>query len=479
VLPNEDFPFNTVVCGTDCLGGRDLLQTLIATMALLFCLGTSALTAAQSLSGQPETAAAPGAEQRAGASQDAGLYLELQLAQPVKVSKLKTGDILEGRLSRGVYKGDLEVFPAGSPVRLTVGKLERRKRESTDHWPGVIELLSPRHENYPTFESASILTSGGIEVPLRVSVISISRKVRAEAKAKKPAQSVGSSQSQAEAASSGSATVPAPENNRKRHGTSPPAKPRIGQTIVLEGADSVRLPAPMPSDTPTPSLPPGPVTLPTGTQAQVVLLTSISAAKSRPGDSFRARLVEPVRLDSRVVLPEGSQFEGKVVKATPPRWLSRPGSLYLTFTGLALPGGSRGPVAATITGAEVDARSSTKLNSEGGLSGGPSGKAWMLINLGVTAGIAKVTDDTTQVIIEALVSTATDASTAGVAKIVAACASGIFLVTRHGRDVVLPRFTEMDITFSRPLLIPGSQLGSEAGRGGNRAPVRKRIWAPT
>jgi len=190
-------------------------------------------------------------------------------------------------------------------------------------------------------------------------------------------------------------------------------------------------------------------------------------------------LVEPVRLDSRVVLPEGSQFEGKVVKATPPRWLSRPGSLYLTFTGLALPRGSRGPVAATITGAEVDARSRIKLNSEGGLSGGPSGKAWMLINLGVTAGIAKVTDDTTQVIIEALVSTATDASTAGVAKIVAACASGIFMVTRHGRDVVLPRFTEMDITFSRPLLIPGSQLGSEAGRGGNRAPVRKRIWAPT
>src|SRR5262249_14068240 len=165
VLPNEDFPFNTVVCGTDCLGGRDLLQTLIATMALLFCLGTSALAAAQSLSGQPETAAAPGAEQRAGASQDAGLYLELQLARPVKVSKLKTGDILEGRLSRGVYKGDLEVFPAGSPVRLTVGKLERRKRESTDHWPGVIELLSPRHENYPTFESASILTSGGTKVP--------------------------------------------------------------------------------------------------------------------------------------------------------------------------------------------------------------------------------------------------------------------------------------------------------------------------
>src|SRR5262249_16614194 len=155
--------------------------------------------------------------------------------------------------SRGVYKGDLEVFPAGSPVRLTVGKLERRKRESADHWPGVIELLSPRHENYPTFESASILTTGGTEVPLRVSVISSSRKGRAEAKAKKPAQSVASFVSQPEAASSGSATVLAPENNREAQGTSTPVKPRVGQTIVLEGADSARLRASI-SDTPTPSL---------------------------------------------------------------------------------------------------------------------------------------------------------------------------------------------------------------------------------
>ena len=102
----------------------------------------------------------------------------------------------------------------------------------------------------------------------------------------------------------------------------------------------------------------------------------------------------------------------------------------------------------------MDSRSRTRLDSEGGLSGGRPGKAWMLINLGVTAGIAKETDDGIQLLIEALVSTATDASTAGVSRIVATCTSGIFLVTRHGRDVVLPRFTEMDITFNRPFVLP-------------------------
>jgi hypothetical protein len=83
----------------------------------------------------------------------------------------------------------------------------------------------------------------------------------------------------------------------------------------------------------------------------------------------------------------------------------------------------------------------------------------MLINLGVAAGVSKEADDAFQVVIEALVSTATDASTAGTARIVAACASGIYMVTRHGRDVVLPRFTRLDVTFSRPLSLAQDTAG--------------------
>ena len=75
----------------------------------------------------------------------------------------------------------------------------------------------------------------------------------------------------------------------------------------------------------------------------------------------------------------------------------------------------------------------------------------MAINLGVTAGVAKEVDDGLQLVIEAIVSTATDASTAGTARIVSSCVSGIYMATRHGRDVVLPRFTEMDIALDRPV----------------------------
>jgi hypothetical protein len=125
----------------------------------------------------------------------------------------------------------------------------------------------------------------------------------------------------------------------------------------------------------------------------------------------------------------------------------------LAFTGVTLPGGNLIPLSASLTGAELDRRSHTKIDPEGQLHGERPGKAWMAINIGVTAGLAKEVDDTTQLIIEAIVSTATDASTAGTARIVSSCISGIYMVSRHGRDVVLPRFTEMNISLDRPLTV--------------------------
>jgi hypothetical protein len=131
--------------------------------------------------------------------------------------------------------------------------------------------------------------------------------------------------------------------------------------------------------------------------------------------------------------------------------LSRAGSLLLTFTGLTVPGGADSSLVASVAGLDLDQSSHTKIDPEGKLGGDRPGKMWMLINLAVTAGIAKETDDATQLIIEVLVSAATDASTAGVARIAGTCASGLFILTRHGRDVVLPKFTEMTIMLDRPL----------------------------
>jgi hypothetical protein len=395
---------------------------------------------------------APGAQKRP--SPGSSLYVKVQLDSPLKLSKLKPGDVVEGKLSRNVYSSDHEVFAAGSNVHLPVDRMEKRKREPNDHWPGVIKLFTPRHENYPVFKTATISGTNG-ESSLQVSLISISRRREVHAQAKKKGSGP----------QAGNVEVSPPNTAKESQKT-------IAPTMILEAStlDGLELPSlssgAESAGSPAPDVSVNEI-LPPGTVCKILLLGDVSASKSMPGDAVQARLIEPVLLNSRLVLPAGTVVEGKVMKKTPPRWGSRAGSLALTFTGVTLPGGNLIPIAASLSQAELDRRSHTKIDSEGELRGEHPGKAWMAINLGVTAGIAKEADDTFQLIFEAIVSTATDASTAGTARIISSCASGIYMITRKGRDVVVPRFTELEISLDRPLSVTQAAVTTAAIVHGN------------
>jgi len=365
------------------------------------------------------------------------LYMKVRLDSHLKIKTLKPGDTVEGVLFQCVYLGSRQLIPVGARVRLTVDHLEKRRRPRNDHWPWMVQVFTPRHENYPVFRSASVILPDGRDLPLLVAFLSIADERQVEARRPKSAGAAVSA-----------ITNPAPATAAVPIAT-------LEATVLNSSqlpADSVAGPAPAPSSDSNQ------VTLEPGTQAKVILLGAVSASKIRAGDPIEARLIEPLRVGSIVVLPERTIFEGKVVRADHPKWLSRPGSLLISFDALALqPGGSGEPLVASVSAAQLDRRSHTKIDSEGTMRGGWPGKSWMLINLGVTAGIAKVSDDTLQLIIEAIVSTATDASTAGVGRIVASSISGAFMLTRHGRDVVLPQYTELRVTLDRPLTLPGSQ----------------------
>jgi len=397
-------------------------------LSLTVLLVTCVYSAAQS--SRPRTDST-GSEQPVDMS---GLYLKVHLDSPLKASKLKPGDQVSGKLFQDVYSGGAQLFPASSTVRLTVDRLDRRRRPSNDHWPWVIKAFIPRHENWPAFHTASVTNPDGGEVPLDVSVVSVNNEVEVEPKPRK---------------SSGSAVREADRSRRTRR--------ELGPFVTLiagaqPGANASEGRSPLTNS----------VTIPSGTEAKVVLLRDISASKNHVSDSFQARLVEPVLLESKVLLPEGTLFQGTVMKSQAPRTLSRSGSISLTFTNMTEPGGTGTSIAASVAGAQINQRSHTVIDPEGHMHGDRPGKVWMLVNFGTTAGIGKVADDGTQLIIEALVSTATDASTAGTARIVATCASAIFLLTRHGRDVVLPKYTQMKIVFDRPVLVSNQLVSNQA-----------------
>jgi hypothetical protein len=96
------------------------------------------------------------------------LFIEVQLDAPLKLSHLVPGNALQGMVTDDVYSGCRLLFPAGSRVHLTLGNLERRGREHNDHWPWEIQFLAPRHEYYPSFQSASISLLDGTGIPRRV-----------------------------------------------------------------------------------------------------------------------------------------------------------------------------------------------------------------------------------------------------------------------------------------------------------------------
>jgi hypothetical protein len=386
------------------------------------------------------------------------LYVKVQLKGSLKIKGLKAGDNVEGTLFQAVYSGAREVMPAGCPVRLTVDHFEKRRRTRNDHWPWVVQVFTPRHENYPVFRSASVTLPDGKELPLEVSFLSIANERQVLPRARKPAPGSAAAVSSSRAAAPVEAQSSPSNGATAQKGSAPgsSATPIVTFEAAILGSGAISAEESADASRDRPAVEHDAVTLNAGTQANVILLETVSASKSHTGDSIEARLIEPVRLGSMVVLPEGALFHGRIVRVTHPKWLSRPGSLLMTFDNLTLLQGTGGPVVASVSGAELDRRSHTKMDSEGSMRGGWPGKAWMLINLATTAGIAKETDDTLQLIIEAVVSTATGASTAGVARIVASCVSGVFMITRHGRDVVLPKFTEIRITLNRPLTLPES-----------------------
>ncbi len=378
-----------------------------------------------------------GAYSQSTDGQTAVVWVAMEGRIPLK--KTAPGATLEGKLARSVFWRNTEIFPKGSTVRLVVDKIASQKKAyAVDDRPFVIHLFAPRRDLVARFRSVNVLMPGGVQVPLRATFIALAQRDELRAEKDKPAAKAANS-----AEREGGR---APKSHQQKcvapwvltlqvepEGTTFPA---LAEAHVGKGAG-------------TSAACPEPCTIADGTRMSLVLLKGLSASKDHQGQSFQAVLLEPVLVGSTIAIPQGSILRGVLAKRVPPRRLYRPGALNLLFTHLALPDGAATAIAASPVAVEVDRGTHMTMDSEGRIHAQNPGAARFLLDFGVTGGISKVSDDTTQLIIEAISSTATDASTAGVARFAAMGAAAIFLVTRHGRDVILPPYTEMDVSLSR------------------------------
>jgi hypothetical protein len=101
--------------------------------------------------------------------------------------------------------------------------------------------------------------------------------------------------------------------------------------------------------TPLPAQTPARVdlTIPSGTSVTVALLDTVSSETSRPGDSFRARVLEPVRVNDLVAIEAGSLVTGHVTEAVPTKKIGGQARIGLGFDAIQLDSGEEVPIAAS------------------------------------------------------------------------------------------------------------------------------------
>jgi hypothetical protein len=85
-----------------------------------------------------------------------------------------------------------------------------------------------------------------------------------------------------------------------------------------------------------------PISIPEGTELDVVLNQSISTAANRSGDPFQATLASPLVIDDKTVIPKDALVTGRIVDARPSGHLKGVARLELTLDSVQVNGETYG-----------------------------------------------------------------------------------------------------------------------------------------
>ena len=370
----------------------------------------------------PPSETAVFADAKEAVSIERGTFLQVELAQRVNWKHLARNSRVEGRLTVGVYSGQEIVIPTGTKIELTIDSVKKAS-DNAGRWKkagnAVVRAFNPLEKSQPA-EYVIHLSKTEIEGPQGGLAVA------------------------ATALRAGHTAMIEPRVGRR--GMQTAAREKTGaakghQTLLLQLDEELQWPAPAVRQVKSAD------TAERG-KARAFLLTNLSASHSQKGDPFQARLAEPVSLGGQS-FEAGSLLEGKVSRSTPPRMLSRAGSLYLRIEHMTSPTGMSLATSGTLAGVEADHGAKYVLDEEGGLRGLKPGLTNALVDLSIAYAVGKVTDDIAETPIRAIGAAMSDAAVANAARYFGLGASAVFLVTRHGRDVRLGRYSEIEIDFGR------------------------------
>lgn len=186
-------------------------------------------------------------------------------------------------------------------------------------------------------------------------------------------------------------------------------------------------------------------TLPAGTSLKVKLETTLSTYASRAGDPFQGRIIEPVMVGGKAVLPVGTTVQGRVTKAVEPRRYEGKATIAIFPEAVVLPNGERYVLNATLV--DTDAGKHTDVNDEGQFKA-PGYDKTDLIELGAGTGggmlIGGLAGGGKGLLIGAAIG--------------GGAATGHWLSKR--KSAVLPSGTELVMEVSRPMVLGSATAGA-------------------
>ncbi|HKW32234.1 MAG TPA: hypothetical protein VJN92_04470 [Candidatus Acidoferrum sp.] len=379
---------------------------------------------AQELAARPHTASqSTGA--KTIAPTDSGDLLSVDLA--IKGWKqVRKGHVVEGHLALPVYMGQQRILPSGATIRLTIESIEKAN-DKCGAWKkfgrGIVRAFNPLEKSVlPEYsvklKGAEIVYADGRGLAIDAEVLRAGTGVMIQ-----PEKRSGKVDGD---------TVPQANSSRSQK------QARARMLLCVQKGVALSASEEFPGNEEQLILREG--------KARAFLLDHLSASRNRPGDRFQAVLAEPARVGGHD-LEAGSLVEGKVIRSAPPRMLSRAGLLQLQVDRLVLPKETIA-VRGNLSGSEAG-RKSVVLDGEGRLRGLKPGLKNALVDLGYAYTIGKVADDVAEAPIRAAGAVMSDAAVANAARYFGLGGSAIFLVTRHGRDVQLAKYAEIEIEFGR------------------------------
>jgi hypothetical protein len=344
-----------------------------------------------------------------------GTFLQVELTERVNWKHVGHDAHVEGRLKLPVFAGREAVIPSGTKVDLTIDSV--KKLDDAGKWKkagnAVVRAFNPLERSRPA-EYVIQLSKAELEGPQGPLAVA------------------------ATAVRAGRTVMIETRTGSRNRGKRPDAA-KSQQTVLLQLNERLQWPAlqQIKSEDPTGER-----------KAHAFLLTQLSASHSKEGDPFQARLAEPVNLGEHW-FEAGSLLEGKVSRSTPARMLSRAGALHLHIERITSPAGISIASSGNLAGVEAEKGAKYVLDEEGGLRGLKPGVTNALVDLSIAYALGKVTDDIAETPIRAVGAAMSDAAVANAARYFGLGASAVFLLTRHGRDVRLPQYSEIEVDFGR------------------------------